>query len=76
MRFSFRDGYQGSSFSEFLTSEFPHLLPDLSGLAAPGGEVKVAHGTTVLGLRFALLRYAASLALPVAAGLLTRAALR
>jgi proteasome beta subunit len=53
LRFSFRDGYQGSSFSEFLTSEFPHLLPDLSGLAAPGGEVKVAHGTTVLGLRFA-----------------------
>jgi proteasome beta subunit len=52
LRFSFRDGYQGSSFSEFLTSEFPHLLPDLSGLAAPAGEVKVAHGTTVLGLRF------------------------
>lgn len=53
MRFRFRDGYQGSSFSEFLTSEFPHLLPDLRGLAAADGEVKVAHGTTVLGLRFA-----------------------
>ncbi len=53
MRFSFRDGYQGSSFSELLTSEFPHLLPDLRGLMAEPGQVRVAHGTTVLGLRFA-----------------------
>jgi uncharacterized membrane protein YraQ (UPF0718 family) len=36
----------------------------------------VAWEVPVLGLRFALLRYAVSLARPVAAGLLTRAALR
>jgi proteasome beta subunit len=52
LRFSFRDGYQGSSFSELLTSQFPHLLPDLRGLAGQAGEIRVAHGTTVLGLRF------------------------
>jgi proteasome beta subunit len=52
LRFRFFDGYQGSSFAELLTSQFPHLLPDLGGLAGQG-EVKVAHGTTVLGLRFA-----------------------
>jgi proteasome beta subunit len=53
LRFSFRDGYQGSSFSELLTSQFPHLLPDLRDMTAQAGEVRVSHGTTVLGLRFA-----------------------
>jgi proteasome beta subunit len=53
LRYSFRDGYQGSSFSELLSSQFPHLLPDLRGMASQAGEVRVAHGTTVLGLRFA-----------------------
>jgi proteasome beta subunit len=52
LRFSFRDGYQGSSFAELLGSQYPHLLPDLRGMAALGGEVRVQHGTTVIGLRF------------------------
>ena len=53
MRFTFRDGYQGSSFGELLMGQFPHLLPEFPGLATQPGEVRVAHGTTVLGLRFA-----------------------
>jgi proteasome beta subunit len=53
LRFSFRDGFQGSSFAELLSSQFPHLLPDLRGLGVPAGELRVAHGTTVLGLRYA-----------------------
>lgn len=53
MRFTFRDGYQGSSFGELLMGQFPHLLPEFPGLAAQPGEVRVAHGTTVLGMRFA-----------------------
>jgi proteasome beta subunit len=52
LRFSFRDGYHGSSFAELLGSQYPHLLPDLRGIAAAAGEVRVAHGTTVIGLRF------------------------
>jgi len=53
LRFTFRDGYQGSSFGELLMGQFPHLLPEFPGLAAQPGEVRVAHGTTVLGMRFA-----------------------
>jgi proteasome beta subunit len=53
LRFSFRDGYQGSSFAELLGSQYPHLLPDLRGIAALGGELRIQHGTTVIGLRFA-----------------------
>jgi proteasome beta subunit len=51
----FRDGYNGSSFMELLESEYPHLSPKGDRLfAAAVGEVPaVAHGTTVIGLRFA-----------------------
>ena len=52
----FRDGYNGSSFMELLASEYPHLLPNWDRLfaAAAGGELRgVAHGTTVIALRFA-----------------------
>jgi proteasome beta subunit len=52
LRFSFRDGYHGSSFAELLGSQYPHLLPDLRGIAGIG-ELPVQHGTTVIGLRFA-----------------------
>jgi proteasome beta subunit len=52
LRFRFFDGYQGSSFAELLTSQFPHLLPDFRGLAG-AGQVPTAHGTTVIGLRWA-----------------------
>ena len=52
MRFSFRDGYHGSSFAELLGSQYPHLIPDLRGISAASGEVRVQHGTTVIGLRF------------------------
>lgn len=52
MRFRFFDGYQGSSFAELLGSQFPHLLPDFHGLAG-AGQVPTAHGTTVIGLRWA-----------------------
>jgi proteasome beta subunit len=51
LRWSFRDGYQGSSFAELLASQFPHLTPDL-GLYGQVGELKPAHGTTVLALRY------------------------
>ena len=53
MRFRFRDAYQGSSFAELLDSEFPHLRPDLSGLFGTDQQIPTAHGTTVIGLRFA-----------------------
>lgn len=53
MRFSFWDGYQGSSFAEFLTAQYPHLLPDFSALSAQIGQIPTAHGTTVIGMRFA-----------------------
>jgi proteasome beta subunit len=53
LRFSFRDGYQGSSFAELLGSQYPHLLPDLRGIAGQAGELRIQHGTTVIGLRFA-----------------------
>lgn len=52
MRFRFFDGYQGSSFAELLASQFPHLVPDFRGLQA-GGTIPSAHGTTVIGLRWA-----------------------
>jgi proteasome beta subunit len=51
LRFRFFDGYQGSSFAELLTSQFPHLLPEFRGLEGVG-QVPTAHGTTVIGLRF------------------------
>jgi proteasome beta subunit len=51
LRFRFFDGYQGSSFAELLTSQFPHLLPEFRGLEG-AGQVPTAHGTTVIGLRF------------------------
>ena len=52
MRFRYWDGYQGSSFAEMLGGQFPHLLPDFRAFQG-SSELKTAHGTTVLGLRFA-----------------------
>lgn len=52
-RYRFRDGYQGSSFAELLENEFPSLRPDLAGLFEGHREVPTAHGTTVLGVRYA-----------------------
>jgi proteasome beta subunit len=51
LRFRFFDGYQGSSFAELLTSQFPHLLPEFRGLEG-AGQIPTAHGTTVIGMRF------------------------
>ncbi len=49
----FWDGYKGSSFTELLDIEHPHLRPDPSRWWAGVGELPpTAHGTTVLGLRF------------------------
>lgn len=53
MRFRFSDGYHGSSFAELLDVEFPHLKPDLRGSLPANVEIPSAHGTTVLGLRYA-----------------------
>jgi len=51
----FRDGYNGSSFIELLETECPHLSPSWDRLfAVAEGELPAqAHGTTVIGLRFA-----------------------
>jgi proteasome beta subunit len=51
----FRDGYNGSSFMELLDIEHPHLTPNWDRMfsAAAGELPAVAHGTTVIGLRFA-----------------------
>jgi proteasome beta subunit len=50
----FRDGYQGSSFVELLELEYPQLAPKWDRLFSAAGELPaVAHGTTVIGLRFA-----------------------
>jgi proteasome beta subunit len=48
----FGAGYQGSSFSELLQVEFPHLAPDLR---RHGGveNLSVPHGTTVLAFKYA-----------------------
>ena len=52
MRLNFWGGYNGSSFAELLSSEVPHLQPDLSGLFQGPVQIPTAHGTTVLGLCF------------------------
>jgi proteasome beta subunit len=52
VRFRFWDGYQGSDFSELLRAQFPSLKPDLGGMLQAPGALPVAHGTTVLGLRW------------------------
>ena len=50
----FRDGYNGSSFMELLETQYPHLSPRWDRLFAATGELPAqAHGTTVIGLRFA-----------------------
>ena len=46
------NGYQGSSFSEMLAADYPHLMLDFSG----GGSLEhlqVPHGTTVLAFKYA-----------------------
>ena len=47
----FGSGYQGSSFSELLQVEFPHLAPDFRH--ASGEALSVPHGTTVLAFKYA-----------------------
>jgi proteasome beta subunit len=46
----FRGSYQGSSFSELLEVDYPHLRPRFGPLA---GAPSVPHGTTVLALKYA-----------------------
>jgi hypothetical protein len=48
----FGAGYQGSSFSELLQVEFPHLAPDL-GRHGGVENLSVPHGTTVLAFKYA-----------------------
>jgi proteasome beta subunit len=52
LRFSFWEGYQGSSFAELLAHQSPQLLPDFRGLEGVVGKVPTSHGTTVLALRY------------------------
>jgi proteasome beta subunit len=51
----FRSNYQGSSFSELLDVDYPHMKADFAELArkAAEGAVQAPHGTTVLALKFA-----------------------
>ena len=50
----FWDGYKGSSFVELLATEHPHLKPDVGRWIAGDRDLPAtAHGTTVLGLRWA-----------------------
>jgi len=51
----FRSRYQGSSFSELVQVDHPHLQVDFGALARQAAEQRpfaVPHGTTVLALRF------------------------
>ena len=48
----FGGGYQGSSFSELLQTEFPHLRPDFSRLGPGESGVGIPHGTTVLAMKY------------------------
>lgn len=41
-----------SSFSEFLSRQAPELLPGGAAHAAPSGGVELAHGTTIVALKF------------------------
>jgi proteasome beta subunit len=50
----FRGSYIGSSFWEFLQVDHPHLLPGFdAGSPKEIDPASFAHGTTVLGLRYA-----------------------
>jgi proteasome beta subunit len=51
----FRGRYLGSSFSELVQVEFPHLQPPRADLSGAAGDplAGVPHGTTVLALKFA-----------------------
>jgi proteasome beta subunit len=44
--------YQGSSFTELLSTEHAHLVPDLSRLTPGEGRLQVPEGTTVLALKY------------------------
>jgi proteasome beta subunit len=44
--------YQGSSFTELLSTEHAHLVPDLSRLAPGDPRIRVPEGTTVLALKY------------------------
>ena len=45
--------YQGSSFTELLSVDLPHLQPDFAGLGAPNAALPFPHGTTVMALKYA-----------------------
>jgi proteasome beta subunit len=47
------DKYQGSSFTELLSTDHEHLVPDLSRLAPGDPRIRVPEGTTVLALKYA-----------------------
>jgi proteasome beta subunit len=44
--------YQGSSFSELLTVDYGHLVPELSAVVVPSDQT-IPHGTTVLAFKIA-----------------------
>jgi proteasome beta subunit len=44
--------YQGSSFTELLSTDHVHLVPDLSKLAPGDVRIRVPEGTTVLALKY------------------------
>jgi proteasome beta subunit len=44
--------YQGSSFTELLSTEHAHLVPDLSRLAPGDARLRIPEGTTVLALKY------------------------
>jgi len=49
-----RQGYQGSSFSELLATDYAHLDLDWATLGQGGGQpLQVPHGTTVLAFKYA-----------------------
>jgi proteasome beta subunit len=44
--------YQGSSFTELLSTEHAHLVPDLSRLSPGDPRIRIPEGTTVLALKY------------------------
>jgi proteasome beta subunit len=45
--------YQGSSFTELLSTDHQHLVPDLSRFSPGDARLRVPEGTTVLALKYA-----------------------
>jgi proteasome beta subunit len=54
LKFSgFGSRYEGSSFSELLRIDHPHLGPDESWVRSASGPISTPHGTTVLAFKYA-----------------------